>query len=416
MQVVKQAMLYCSCSLTERLSRADLTESGIFYLGPRSNLLGRFCCYLILINFVFFTPLIVLASEVATHATVATVDFVKGYATVFPKNDRKAALFAKRGMKIKEEGLIITGEDGFVSLSFSTGTVVNIQPSSEVSLDKLDCAPMVVECEITLNALRGNINSTVESQGDAAVRFTINTPYASAAVRGTVFDIGVEDGRLLAGVTEGAVNISAASGEVNLPENFGTQVRQNQPPSKPKPLLAAPFFVPGSARFDSGGELAWDSVMLAAQYLVSFDNALGLVYRTQSTDTLHRLRPLAVGTYAMSVRAIDADGLKGQVAEREFDVVKTDISQNGPSVQATINVSDFSVVVLPQAFIANKVELQFSPTKDFDRLINLDVSPGETVSTARAQNVIYVRARGILSNTDVTAFGPTLEVPAIPSR
>jgi len=379
----------------------------------RSNSSGIACSYLLLMNILFLCVSASQASDTASNTTVATVDFVKGYATIFPENDSTAAFFVKRGMSIGEKDYLITGEDGFISLSFSTGTVVNIQPLSEVSMDVLDCAPNATPCNIVLDAFKGSINSNVNRADEDAVQFTINTPYASAAVRGTVFDIDVASERLLAGVTEGQVNVKAATGEVELPENFGTQVRENQTPSEPKPLLVAPQFIPGLSRYETGGEVSWESVGLAERYLVSFDNATGLVYREESAETLHRLRPLEVGTYAMHIRAIDNEGFKGQVAERMFDVVKTNNSRNGPSVLATIGVNDFTVLVPKHSSNESKIELNFSPSKEFDHLINLDVLTGEAVSLDRPKNSIFVRARGVLSNTEVTPFGPILEVPGI---
>lgn len=375
------------------------------------NIGRRVYRHLLLVSFVLVSVLFTQVTAAVTNTSVATVDFVKGYVTVFPQNDRTVAVFAKRGMSIGEKDFIKTGDDGFISLSISTGTVVTIQPLSEVSMDVLDCASTGAHCNIVLDALTGTINSSVKKSGNSTSQFTITTPYAIAAVRGTVFDIDVVDDRLLAGVTEGQVNVTAESGAVELPENFGTQVRKNQAPSEPVPLLDAPNFIPGPKRFETGGLVAWEKVPKAEQYLFSFDNASGLAYQSQSADTQHSLLPLELGAYAMRIRAIDEAGLKGQVAQKEFDVVKTNKSRKGPNVLAAIKPDDFSVQVLQQATGENQIELNFSATKDFEKLSNLDVAPGEIVSADRATNSIYVRARGILSDTEVTLFGPVLEIP-----
>jgi len=351
------------------------------------------------------------AGKSSIDVSTGTIDFVKGYVTVFPRNDKSVAVFAKRGLSIQEKDRIITGDDGFASLSFNSSAIVNIQPSSDISVEKLDCILHAAQCQITLTALKGFLNSSVDSELHDDVQFTINTPYASAAVRGTVFDIEVNDERLLAGVTEGGVNLSAESGQVELPENYGSWVQADQPPATPKPLLSAPIFSSSPARYDGLAELEWSMVANAVQYVLSLSNATGLVYREETPDATHRLRKLDVGTYSLNLRGIDTEGLRGQVAERSFDVVATDTSRTGPTVRGTIEETEFSVSVSQQSSIGNKVELQFSTERDFEQLIYLDAFLGEVISADRPENSIFVRARGILSNTEVTPFGPVFEVP-----
>lgn len=353
------------------------------------------------------------ASDLSEQSGLASIDFVKGYATVFPRNDSSLAIFAKRGMEIGELDVIITGDDGFVSLSLAGGTVVSIQPDSRVFAEKLDCPEQASVCRVTLDAIQGSINANVGHEGGTEMQFRINTPYASAAVRGTVFDIDVNQGRLLAGVTEGRVDVSSEAGAVELPENFGTSVQQNQPPSPPKPLLSAPALIPGPPRYDSGGELQWNQVALASGYLVSLVNQDGLVYRTRSDETTHTMEPLEVGTHAAQIRAIDEEGFLGSVAQREFDIVRTRKSVPGPDINVTISESEFAVTVEQQPRIGDQVELHFSTSENFDLLSTIDVPLTEVVSSSRADNTIYVRARGVISNTDVTPFGPTIEIPRI---
>lgn len=352
------------------------------------------------------------SDDISSVSNAATIDFVKGYATVFPNSDNSVAVFAKRGMSIMEKDLIITGEDGFVSLSFKTGTEVNIQPLSEISLIEIDCPSNTDQCHVVLNAVSGNINSDVRHLQSNTVDFTITTPYASAAVRGTVFDIDISDGRLLTGVTQGRVSVDAVSGRIDLPENYGTKVEKDQPPSTLIPLLRAPMFTTGLTRFDGNAEIIWDSVALAAQYQISLENTTGIVYRARLPDTAHTLQPLDVGSYTARVRAIDQDGFQGQVADTAFDIVQTDTSKAGPTLIATVHTDRYSVNVQESTTTAALIELNFSPTKDFKHLLNLDVARDETVSGDRPENSIYVRARSILSNTVVTPYGPTTEVPA----
>ena len=360
---------------------------------------------------IFLTTPSAWANEYPENLDTAIINFVKGDATLLQRKGDARAVMARRGMIVREQDIIATGLDGFVSIGFARGVVVSIQPSSEVHAERLDCAPDSSQCNIQFNALQGSINSNVDRSSN--VNFVIKTPYASAAVRGTVFDIDVKDGRLLAGVTEGQVNVSAENGAVELPENFGTKVLPDQPPAEPKPLLRSPELIPGPARYINGGALAWNQVPLARDYLIALANEEGLVYRAQSEETQHRLQPLDLGSYAMRIRAIDAEGFLGNVAQRNFDIVSTNASAKGPTVSATTDENEFEIAVEQQAILGELVELQFSTSAEFDLLSSLDVTSDEIVTASRANNTIYVRARGVLSNKEVTEFGRTVEIPPI---
>ncbi len=396
---------------TQHIKFAQLELNDVNTFDSKLKISRTFLSHLLLLITSCLSIYAVHADELAEHFNVATIDFAKGYATIYPGNDTASALFAKRGMKIIEKDFIVTGDDGFISMSFSTGTVVNIQPLSKIHMEKIDCKNNSNRCHVVLKVIKGNLNTNVESLTDYDTEFTIETPYASAAVRGTIFDIDLNDTRLLTGVTEGQVNVYSEFGTVEVPENFGTQVQVNQPPTTPKPLLSAPTIITGAKRYDSGGELAWNNVATANKYLVSVSNTSGLVYSKQQIGTLHELQALDSGSYAAQVRAVDDDGFKGQVTEYDFDVVKIDNSKPGPTLSATVDATEYSVVVKPQNAIANLIELQFSATKDFEKLVNLDVITGDVVTSDRTNNTIYVRGRGVLNNTTVTPFGPIVEVP-----
>jgi len=315
-------------------------------------------------------------------------------------------------MRVVEKDLIVTGENGFVSLSFSTGTVVNIQPSSEVGIDKINCPSTDTQCSIELNAISGSVNSDVKNINSNGVNFTITTPYATAAVRGTVFDIDISNSHLLAGVTKGRVQVSSTSDQIELPENFGTKVELNQPPSDPKPLLQAPVFKSETPRYFGADELSWDRVNLANQYIVAFNDATGLVNRTFLTDTIQPLEELSVGTYTAVIRAVDDEGFKGNPASKTFDIVKTEKQLSGPRLTSTVNANSYSLTLLNQQATSNQVELIFSPTRNFEQFVSLDISPNEVVGGVRPANTIYITARGIVNNTTVTRFGPIIVIPA----
>lgn len=412
MVFLKQTLLPRCLEVWKPLAAAKLAEHAGFNLCGKPLIIRLFCLKLLIFISAFFNMHAATADDTSVDASAATIDFSRGTVTVFPKNDKVAALTARRSMTITKQDRIITGDDGFASLSLSNGTVISIQPFSDVIFDELSCQPNASRCRVELNVRKGAINSNVKNLSGGKIEFKINTPYASAAVRGTIFDIDVGSNRFLAGVTEGHVVVNAASAEVQLPENYGVKVEADKPPSQLAQLLSAPMFSPSSTRYNQKSKLTWAQVALATEYLVSLNNELGLVYREQSTDPVHRLSQLDVGSYALRIRAIDDEGFKGNVAERAIDVVRTDQSRAGPPINVNLDDNQFAVSVKEVSRIGNQVEFQFSTTRDFAILSSMDSALGKAVSADLANNSIYVRARGIVSKTIVTPFGPVTEIPS----
>jgi len=340
----------------------------------------------------------------------ATVEYVKGYSIVFPQDDDSLAVFLERGDRIRMGDRLITGENGFIGLSFGNGSVVGIQPDSELIAELIDCGADVDECTIELDTVNGNIKSNVNSTGGKNTEFTIKTPYASAAVRGTIFDIDVDATRLIAGVTEGAVRIFTDSASVELPENFGTKVVENQPPSDIKPLLGEPGYIPGPNRYSVSDEIEWNPVADANGYVFSVTNDEGLVFHRKTELTEHQFSPQALGTHTMQVRAVDNDGFRGKVSERTFDFVETNDAVAGPEVNVTIEPAKITMWVDgdPERDIVS--ELQLSTTADFASTAAIDVPFDKSISSVQPENSIFVRARYVLSNTEVTRFGPVREI------
>ncbi len=146
--------------------------------------------------------------HVPARGEFAQVVFVKGNVTASRAGDDavqtgSAQIAIERDMEVLSGDMIKTGSDGYVSIEFSSGSVVNMQPDTEAMLSRLNCLPGDDSCVIEIKTIKGKVTSNVERRDDQPVDFRISTPYASAAVRGTVFDIDAAD-VLRIGVTEGS--------------------------------------------------------------------------------------------------------------------------------------------------------------------------------------------------------------------
>jgi len=101
----------------------------------------------------------------------ARVTFVKGVADYSPTGSQH----------------VKTGPMGFLSLTLSSGAIVNLQPSSHVRLEERQCKATDEICLVVVDIESGKMRTTDTGNRVQTTRFVINTPFESAAVRGPRF-------------------------------------------------------------------------------------------------------------------------------------------------------------------------------------------------------------------------------------
>ena len=200
-----------------------------------------------------------LPIHVPARNEAADVVFVKGTVTSIKGTvtSNAQAMPLARGDRVELGDIISTGIDGFISIEFSTGSVVNLQPDTRAVITRLNCLPNDDSCLIELDIEHGTIGSNVESRDGQPVEFKVNTPYASAAVRGTDFDFSADSETMTVGVTEGNVVISAQDQEVELDEGFGSLTQEGEAPGQPIELLPAPVYRYVPTRVAPGDNVTW---------------------------------------------------------------------------------------------------------------------------------------------------------------
>jgi len=203
------------------------------------------------------------------------------------------AILLERDTDILPGDVIDTGDSGFVSIEFSSGSVINLQPSTTAVLNRLNCLPSDDSCIIDITTIRGKVTSNVQTREDQPVDFKINTPYATAAVRGTYFDIDADQQNLIVGVTEGLVDLTSKGSDklVALDQGFGSFIKDGGSPNDPIALLSAPVFKRVPARIAQGDSISWWPLTDAVQYATQISNdAAGAdaltVFRVQSDITI----------------------------------------------------------------------------------------------------------------------------------
>ncbi len=336
----------------------------------------------------------------------ATVIFAKGVVT---KNDVQI----KRDDKIYLHELLITGEDGFASLEFASGSVVNLQPQTHAKLEKLNCLDSDASCLIVLDSAQGEVSSDVKRRDGQPTEFTINTPYASAAVRGTMFEMNALSSKIVVGVTEGEVLLAGASdSSVGLDEGFGSVAAANAPPLDPIALLPAPVYRYIPTRAAKGDAISWWALSDVEQYLIDLsadEDGMDVIAKFNESEGILSIDELASGEYFMNVRGIDSNGIKGFKAPTK--IVVAAIDETVEPVDTTISRlgNEFLVQVIDPPESSPGYEVQISRTPDFSDPLSVDVANTGSAIFRLESDKIFARARVLLDPATVSAFGGVSE-------
>ncbi|MBZ5610312.1 MAG: FecR family protein [Acidobacteriia bacterium] len=133
------------------------------------------------------------------------------------------------GDKIKTQQVIVTGSDGYAKFQVSDGSFFEVYPNSNVvfrhnpgNLREL------------LDLLVGRVKIHIQKLGGQPNPNRIMTPTAVISVRGTIFDVSVDDDdqTTIVSVEEGAVDVShllKPGRTVTVNEGETLEVRKNEP-------------------------------------------------------------------------------------------------------------------------------------------------------------------------------------------
>ena len=344
--------------------------------------------------------------HVPARGEVALVVFVKGTVTLDGAPLDPDA-------EIAAGAVLETGEDGFLSLEFSSGSVVNLQPVTRVTLERLNCLDGDDSCLIDLAAERGDVTSEIEGRDGQPVEFRVTTPHASAAVRGTVFDVVVDAAELRVGVTEGTVDVAALGIDVPVVEGFGSVTREGEPPGEPRALLPAPVFRSVPARVTPGDAVRWWQLSEVARWAatLSLDGAGVETVAELDIDPVDRIDlsaavALEPGDYTLNLRGVDEVGLKGFRAQTRVTLARIDASLAPPAVEIATEGREFLVAVVgADGTDTPGYEIQISEDPEFDDPLGVDVGPPGSAVFRIDADVVYARARRLIDPLTVSAFG-----------
>lgn len=228
------------------------------------------------------------------------------------------------GMSVPAGSILRTRDEASLLLEFPDGSRSLIGADAEVRVAAVDRLLASSAQQVRLEVARGHLDNEVRSRRGGG-RYTIHTPAAVAAVRGTTFRVAAMGDRVRTETLGGEVALGNRAGTTRLPAGTGTQARAGEAPGPATELLPAPDVAALPERIERlPFSLAFPPVAGATAYRTRIAPRSGF---TAIESDLVAPAPiargkaaLADGSYRMRVRAIDAAGLEGIDAEREIVV------------------------------------------------------------------------------------------------
>ncbi|MEE9335804.1 MAG: FecR family protein [Granulosicoccaceae bacterium] len=343
-------------------------------------------------------------------------EMVKEFATiVFLKGEvKRGGESIERDAEVYINETLTTGDDGFVSMLFKSGSVINLQPNTNVKLVKLNCLDDDESCVIEIEADQGELTSDVKNSVKQPADFRITTPYASAAVRGTMFDVAVDKSGLGVGVTEGGVGLAASGKAVELDTGFGSVSKKGQGLGEPIALLPPPVYRYVPTRAAKGDRILWWNLSDADNYIATLttDKEGRAVFTSgggEKTDFV--VDDESAGGYYLNVRGVDSNGLKGFKSSTKITVAQIDDQLEPVETEISYDGNEFLVSVIDPADDAPGYEIQVSPDPNFDDPLSVDINRRSAAVFRLEADKLYARARVLINPKTVSAFGAIAESP-----
>lgn len=230
---------------------------------------------------------------------------------------------AKVGDLLQINTHVKTHENSSATLKFADGSVLSLDEQSEITLDILSRYKDSGMVDTRLNLIRGAAKTKVPKRTPPS-KFSISTPSAIAAVRGTDFRVVSMSGETpytLSEVYHGAVGIGADKNEeVLVNKGFGIKAEKGKKVRPPLPLLEAPQFKDLQETQIIPITLNWRSVENSDKYRIELlqDSENDKLVRSIFTDKKKLvISELEEGCYRVRISAYDINTLQGLSDEKK---------------------------------------------------------------------------------------------------
>ena len=307
---------------------------------------------------------------------------------------------ATPGMTLLLGVRVSTGKASTASLKFADGSILILEEGSEIVLDLLSQHGSTGMVDSRIRLLRGSARSKVREQQPRS-KFSVSSPSAVAAVRGTEFSLAIAPQTELASLSsvfEGKVEIQQIRSEeptepaesLTLAKGYGIRVHRDQPLPSPIPLLPAPELIEQKI-VSLPLTLEWQAVVDATSYQLQLFQAEQENLITTLATTLPSISVpnLDHGCYRGRLSAIDKNDLLGMPRTLKF------CAERPPTIPS-ITLAEFKHKELKLAWhaepLAHATRIELYSDKDMQKPIYRETVSGNSVEySLEKQKTIYAR-------------------------
>jgi prepilin-type processing-associated H-X9-DG protein len=201
------------------------------------------------------------------------------------RNGSTESVKATNGIELAVGDTITTGNNGSANLTFFDGSVMEIKANSKIVVNELSTAS-TGSTTVSLNEQVGNTINRIGKLVDSASKYEVETPAAVAVVRGTVFDLLVQQtGFTTVKSEEGSVSFTAAGQTVTVNKGFQSSAAVGGTPSTPSAITTVtPTKTPTATATSTSGQTLGD-VLGTGRSIgdVKYDQVMTTSGQTQST-------------------------------------------------------------------------------------------------------------------------------------
>lgn len=126
------------------------------------------------------------------------VIFTKCDVSYRPDGNEFLSGLVSKGSTFNQTDIIVTGNDGFISLALPSGDLINLQPESRFQLTQLQCLPNDANCGVLVNEASGQIYVNTKDRDGQFYPISHPLRYSAVSVRSArhfspsaSFDIGI---------------------------------------------------------------------------------------------------------------------------------------------------------------------------------------------------------------------------------
>ena len=158
---------------------------------------------------------LIFSDGTASAKQFATLRLLGGEVAVQHGDD--ALQPGEEGESLLEGDIVRTGSDGRAAIEYFDGSLTRLDYDARFLLVTLETLRNPAESTVILGGqTAGNSYNRIAELSDAGSRFVVETPTATASVRGTVYALLVDEGSTKIAVVEGLVTASGATGSVDV--------------------------------------------------------------------------------------------------------------------------------------------------------------------------------------------------------